>query len=572
MFFSSFFLNFFFSFAFLVLNSCLSVQLHNKYRSKFNLFVNEFNIFIILVSFYYLIINISNLFKLNFISEYIIYIIIFIKVILTLKFQKYLQYKDIYFFFKKIGKYNIFIILFFLLSILPLSDADSIATHLFVAKNFNNYGSLNFDENFNIEGMLYFGNEILLQLSFIFKSDNFGSQLNFFSLLLFLYTYKKNEDFRIIIFSIPLIIFFISTQKLQLFFGLIFLSIFILSKENLLKNKIDFFIFSYLLLFFCSGKINYIIFGLIIYIFLCLKSKRYFKLITSFSLINFVLFLLPILVIKFINIGNPISPFFDEFFYNRENFKAFEVSLRSSEGWYSSINIRDILKPFFPLDLYTLSSGFGLIFLLLLFDIKNYKTVHYIPYIIIFSVLAIGQLLPRYYLEAFLLFAYFSRSRNIVRYLCYFQSSVIFCFGSVFLIFAYYEIVQNKFMKNNFQSKFSYSYYNSQKLKNINYKVLGLNLDRGSIYFNNNIYSMRLVNSLNLIKNKKNSVIINFLEKNQIDYLIHDKNNSFVIKCIKTVKVDEIYTKVAIRNFLKNEKPKKKIISKILNISDECRK
>ena len=127
-------------------------------------------------------------------------------------------------------------------------------------------------------------------------------------------------------------------------------------------------------------------------------------------------------------------------------------------------------------------------------------------------------------------------------------------------------------MKNNFQSKFSYSYYNSQKLKNINYKVLGLNLDRGSIYFNNNIYSMRLVNSLNLIKNKKNSVIINFLEKNQIDYLIHDKNNSFVIKCIKTVKVDEIYTKVAIRNFLKNEKPKKKIISKILNISDECRK
>lgn len=83
---------------------------------------------------------------------------------------------------------------------------------------------------------------------------------------------------------------------------------------------------------------------------------------------------------------------------------------------------------------------------------------------------------------------------------------------------------------------------------------------------------MRLVNSLNLIKNKKNSVIINFLEKNQIDYLIHDKNNSFVIKCIKTVKVDEIYTKVAIRNFLKNEKPKKKIISKILNISDECRK
>jgi hypothetical protein len=81
---------------------------------------------------------------------------------------------------------------------------------------------------------------------------------------------------------------------------------------------------------------------------------------------------------------------------------------------------------------------------------------------------------------------------------------------------------------------------------------------------------MRLINILNLKQNERYPIIVKFLEKNGINHLIHN-NSNFVSDCIKATKVDEIYLKVAIRNFLKNENPKKYIISKILKIKDECR-
>ena len=78
--------------------------------------------------------------------------------------------------------------------------------------------------------------------------------LGFFILL----NIKKNEKFAYIIFACPLIIYFISAQKLQLFFGIIYLLIFIIVNKNLIKNKIELFITILLLTFYASG--NYLIF------------------------------------------------------------------------------------------------------------------------------------------------------------------------------------------------------------------------------------------------------------------------------------------------------------------------
>ena len=179
--------------------------------------------------------------------------------------------------------------------------------------------------------------------------------------------------------------------------------------------------------------------------------------------------------------------------------------------------------------------------------------------------------MPRYYFEAFLIIAYFVNFKKIIKYLTYFQSFFIFSIGLTFVILAYSEIISDRFLKEKYQKKYSYSYYNSQNLKKYEYKILGLNLDRASIFFNDNIYSMRLINSLNLIHKNKNEIIIDFLEKNKIKHIIHDKNDNFISKCTNSSKIDEIYLKVAIRNFLKNEKPKKKILSKIKNFNNECR-
>lgn len=571
MFYSSFILNLIFSFIFLLINSILSIQLTNFFKKNKLCSVNEFNIFVILISIYLIVISFLNLFYLSFVIKYFVYLILLLKLILVLKLKNFFYDEKLINFFKSNGIYNFFIIIFFLISILPLSDADSIASHLYVSKILNNYSSIQFNEDLNIESLSYFGNEILLQISFILKSDNFGSQLNFFSLLIFLLTFQNNENFKKIIFSIPLIIFFISIQKLQLFYGLIFLSIFITIHKKLLANKIDLFITIYLIIFYCSGKLNYLVFGFIIFIYMFIKNFKQIKNIFIFSFSNFLIILLPIFLFKIIQLSNPIAPFYDNLFLDRESFRALEISLRSSEGWYTSINIIDIFKPFLPLNLYVLSSGFGLIFIFLITDLKTQKDLNFIPIILIISILLSGQLLPRYYFEAFLILAFFVNFRKVIQYLAYFQSFFIFSLSLIFVIFAYSEIISDRFLKEKYQKKYSYSYYNSQNLNKYEYKILGFNLDRASIFFNDNIYSMRLINSLNLMHKNKNKIIIDFLEKNKINHIIHDKKDNFILKCTSSLKIDEIYFKVAIRNFLKNESPQKKILSKIKSFNNECR-
>lgn len=571
MFFLNFLNNFLPSFIFLFINFIISLQLSNSISKKKYFTLNFFNIFICFVSVDFIVISFFNLINLTFLSLYFITFIILFKIFIIFKYIKFLKLDCLYQFFISNSVYNFIILIFFLLSILPLSDADSIASHLVVSKNLYQTGKLNFNENINIESMLYYGNEILLQLSYILKSDNFGSQLNFFSLLVFLITFNENKNFKKIVFSIPLIVFFISTQKLQLFYGLIFLSIFILSNRYILKQKIDLFIILYLLLFYCSGKVNYIIFAFIFFIYFSYKNINYLKYIILFSLIGFVIFLSPIFLLNFSEIGNPLPPFFDNYFENRESFKAFETSLRSNEGWYLSVDLLNIIKPFFPTNIASLTAGFGLIFLFLILDFKQQRKINYFPYILIFLIILTGQMLPRYYLEAFLILAFYTNFSKKIKFLTYLQSLVIFTFTLIFIIISYFEIVKNNFYKEAFQKRFSYSYYNAKNLEKIDYRVLAFNLDRGSIFFNENIYTMRLINSLNLLKNNKEKIVIDFLKKNKIQHLIHMENDNFVLKCLKVKRIDEIYSKVAIRNFLRKENPVKHNISRILAINNECR-
>jgi hypothetical protein len=108
---------------------------------------------------------------------------------------------------------------------MPISDADSIALHLNIPGQIINYNELNIDLKKNLENILISNTETLLTLSYVFKSDNFGSQLNLFALFIFFIIFKKNRFFFYLLLCSPLIIFFVSTQKLQLFFGLLYLNL-----------------------------------------------------------------------------------------------------------------------------------------------------------------------------------------------------------------------------------------------------------------------------------------------------------------------------------------------------------
>ena len=138
---------------------------------------------------------------------------------------------------------------------------------LFINKVLNN---INLNKDIEFTSIL--GTEMLLIISPILNSDNFGTQLNLFVLIFFMICkIKDNQKFFLILLSSPLIIYFISTPKLQLFFGILYLVLFIIINQNLIKNKLDLFITIILLTFYASGKTSYILLAAPLYFYLFLK-------------------------------------------------------------------------------------------------------------------------------------------------------------------------------------------------------------------------------------------------------------------------------------------------------------
>ncbi|RPG97724.1 MAG: hypothetical protein CBD99_000695 [Candidatus Pelagibacter sp. TMED239] len=439
---------------------------------------------------------------------------------------------------------------------MPISDADSIAyISSFPAKIF--YEGLNkIDLNQNLDVVLLSNTEILLLISSILKSDNFGSQLNFATLLFFLIiNFKDHKNFSLIVFSSPLIIYFISAQKLQLFFGILFLLSFILIHKNLIKKKVELFILLLLLTFYSSGKLSYILLTIPLFLYFFYLNFKDWKKIFTYLLIAFLVIYLPLLIIKQNYFGNIIAPFFDNFFgQNLETYNALTYAMRNTMGWISNpSDFSQYLRPFISLDLHQLSSSLGLVFLIMLVNFKLLKKTKYLPIMLIILILITGQILPRYYFEAFLLLAYFFKPEKLITKLfIYSQVSVIFLISLIYIYFAYikYDVINNK---EKYMNKFSYSYYNSNQHKKDNPigNILDFGLDRHSIFFTENIYSQRYLSVLNNFQDNKNKVqnLNKFISNNSIKYLIAYPGYKLP-KCLKTQMIKETYRVVAVRNFL----------------------
>ena len=557
---NSFLLNFITSFIFLFLLTIFSFSNYTINGRSITLFgkfqpLAIFFTILSLIVFLFNIIIYLNIYKyLNFIF-YIFILSLFIIWFFSAD-KKKIKIFDKNIFNKKSIIIICFLITFFLISILPISDADSIAIHQNLANYIYFYGleAINLSKNFEFTTLS--NSEILLIISPILKSDNFGSQLNFFSLLVFfIVSFKYNKSFIFFIFSCPLIIFLVSTQKLQLFFGILYLLLFILVHQNLIKKKIEIFLFIILLSFYASAKISYILIALPLFFYYLILNKKNLILILIYSFTVFIFFFTPIFLIKYKFLGNPISPFFDNFFNeNNQLINSFALNLRSSEGWLGrALEVKTFLKPFMPLSLSpsSLSNNLGLLFLFQLFNYSLLKKTKFIPIIIIALIISTGQLLPRYYFEAFLLLSFFYKNdkNNLVNVIKFIQSSIILILSVLFLFNSYFK-TNVIFEKNKFMNRFSYSFYNAQQYDklNISENILAIPQDRQSMFLKNNIYGSRGVHVRSLYTDKSNA-LLSFVKENSIKYII-GVNDKALPSCIVLNKIGDINQKKTVRNFL----------------------
>ena len=560
-FYHNFFINFFTALLFIIFNFYFSYSVSNIFN-KTILFreSNPLLVFFLVFLFYASVFNYLILFKLENIIKVIFFIILILQIFFTFKIKKNIKLEFIKKINKKNFKSNLFLFLgffgFFIISILPVSDADSISSHLGFATNLFYNSSFPNDIPKDVEFISYGNAEVLLLISTFLASDNFGAQLNFFTLIFFLiFFFKNNRIFFYLILSCPLIILFISTQKLQLFYGLLYLYIFILILNKNNFNKFQVLSICFLIAFYASGKMNYILLALPLFIFFLYKNLKKFKVIFFCSILAFLVVLFPILLNKFIYYSNPFAPFADNII-GKNNFilKIFAESLRSSEGWINDKRLVVFLKPFFPVRLTELSEGLGLFFLLI-FNKNLLRKVKYFPLILTILILITGQALPRYYFEAFLILIFFTKFKNnFYTKVMYLQILPIIVFTFIFIYIAY---IQNAVLinKDKYLSKFAHTYYNSKNINelNIDKNILNLAQDRESIFLKNNHSSKRFLTMVSTFENEVTyqKYFIKYINDYNIDYIIGQKND--VPNCIKMKKVNEISFKTARRNFLVKE-------------------
>ena len=473
--------------------------------------------------------------------------------------------------FKKKKLFYLIFSIFFLITLLPISDADSISIHQLLA----NYIYLNGLDNINlykdVEFLSLSNSEILLIVSPILKIENFGALINFLSFfLLSIIVYKKKNNFLYFLFSCPLIIFLISTQKLQLFFGILYLILFILVNENLIKKKLEIFIFIFLLAFYASAKINYLLFAIPLYLYFLITKKSQIKVILIYSLFLFLFVFFPIFLIKYIYFGNPVSPFFDSLFSSgRQLYDSYALSLRSSEGWLFITNYKPFLRPFIPTNINQLSSSLGLIFLLLLLNFELHKKTKFIPILIILLIISTGQILPRYYLEAFLILSFYysiNRYDNLTKLVRNIQFFIVISFSIIFLYISYFDLNVLK-DKSKFLKKFSYTYFNSKQYENINLNgnVLDLNQTRTSIFFDEKIFSTRYLLNQKLINTDYQTEFLNYIDLNKIKYIVSTQGSNQFPECLNLEKIGEILKKTTIRNFLVEKEISKSYLYELNN-------
>lgn len=342
---------------------------------------------------------------------------------------------------------------FFLLASAPVTNIDSLDYHLFSAKYLLQHGSFVTDlTNFH-SSKLFGSGEVLIALGLAVGSEQFGSFFQFSGLLSvfgILRKFKANYFFYLMLLSSPVLVFFISSVKPQLFsacasgfaFTLIFFTNF---KKDRFKNyeikKIILIII--ILLINTQVKFSFYLGSSLLLIYLIIQNLEIKKLIQLTILISlsFIILVLPFLIWKYQKFGGNFfellySPFSIEL-YGLSYFKMYLTNLTEKNNFWFLIPT--------SFSNFTQSLGLGsLVILSFFFTEKKIETFKFFVLLFAFVIITYfyGQFTARFFFEVYLwMLLFFSviikdlKINIYFNYLLRFQSIIVICvtfYGVIF--------------------------------------------------------------------------------------------------------------------------------------------
>jgi len=312
------------------------------------------------------------------------------------------------------------IILYFLLSISPITSGDSVSYHLGAAKYIMKNAQFSPDL-FSAESALVGANEFLNTFALSIKAYQFTSLKNFIGIISIIGIIKKfslkssldsdSQNFLLLcILSTPIFVFLITSSKSQLFsISLIFFCYALLihcinfNEDNNFLVKASYFLMV-LPIVAIQTKISFSL------SFFIVITTFFFTSIKKIKILNFILLFLLLCAIGLLppilwkqSITN--YPFYN-FIINPFplNIPGFDMVYQNSKGYYED---KFPLLLLFPLDLADLTQFIGLGILTIFFIIgckfQNKKILITIILFFLFVYSLLGQKAPRFYLEIYCL-------------------------------------------------------------------------------------------------------------------------------------------------------------------------
>jgi hypothetical protein len=512
-----------------------------KYKIKF---FEIFNLVIIFISLLlYLLIN----YEINYISlrSYILLTIFTFSIFFYLK-TNYYNFK-----LKIEKKYYLILFLFFILSLSPPTDADSLDYHIGAPLEILRNNRLIFRDDWYHLYLMGYG-EMINLLGLISGSKNFGQIINFISLINFFYVIKllntKNKrNVYFFLFSIPLILWFITSSKPQFYqSSLLFYCLYILLNSVKKRGHIsnwNIFVVSIFCTYTIHSKISFIFYIVILYVvFLFFIKKNLIKNYVLISISTIIIFSLPKFYLDWNIYKSFLFPYF-EFFKNNSNPSLinFLSNIRNDNAtFYTLANYQIPFFPFLssiPSSLTILSSllGLNIVFLYYSFYLlirnlkykKQFKISLFLFVLFTFNILAIISLpnfQPRYMLEIywfnFISLITFSKSQKInqiIDLINKFQTYAI----QIFVIIEIFLLLPGSLNEKYF---FEVSRKNSHNFNEAEWILNSID-DKNSIVLSENQRSYIFLN--NFLSREK---YFKFMEQNnQINLLIDAKFDYIVL-------------------------------------------
>jgi len=494
---------------------------------------------------------------------YLIGLLFFLKNIFLLKtFKSYL-----------LNNYNIYIlillILYLLLSLSPPTDIDSTDYHLGAPLEWYRRGYF-----YPRLDWLHYRNtglgEILNLFGLHFGSDNFGQLLQFLGLLIVILSgsifldKEKKTFFSVLIFSTPLLLFLLSSQKYQMLSSsLLFFSTILLIKSY--KNFNLFYLFTSILIFLFSVsiKINYVIpvcFILLVWSYIIFRKNKYllFKIFFVFLLL-FLIFLFPHYYKNYLFYGDPLSPILESFKSNPDSIILnFINSEKNFDYMPESSFLNNFLKLFFTINIGDISRVIGFGFIPILFLKYNQLTktnkillifITVTFFIYVFTFLGMGRYyLDIYFINSFLIASITHQSKFIktIKIVIFTQ---LFCI-TLFLLYAMISLFPGSLTKNInhlVKIKKSEGYALSIELDKLlpkDSKILVFNY-RSYSYLPRDFISGQYFNFLK--PNEFNNELKKNISINSISHIV-SKNKNYEISCLDNSDIKIIEVNRASRN------------------------